>query len=70
MTDMGDDGYGLGLSAALFGADRRAYGHGGAIFGYLSFMALEPTTGDTIVVLTNNDSVDLQPVLTRIIDDW
>ena len=70
MTDMGSVGYGLGLQARRFGTDGRGYGHSGGMPGYLSFMAIEPTTGDTIVVLTNNDTVNVEEMLRRIILDW
>ena len=41
-------GYGLGM------ADYSGFlGHSGVIFGYTSWMAYQPQTGATIIVLTN-----------------
>ena len=61
MLDTGPEGYGLGIGTMPPGADPDAfYGHPGGINGYVSFMAADPQTGDTVVVLSNsndNDSV-------------
>ena len=72
MTDGGPYGYGLGLFEERFGPDpaRHGYGHHGGMPGYLSFMVIEPTGGDIVVVLTNNDRVDIGAVLRQISDDW
>ena len=57
MTDTTDTGYGLGLFEVAFGPGHLGYGHSGAIPGYSATMATAPDTGDTIVVLTNNDAL-------------
>lgn len=58
MTDTGIEGYGLGLLRARIGDDPEAYGHNGLIPGFSSTMAYEVASGDMVVVLTNNDSVN------------
>jgi len=70
MTTPGPDDYGLGLGVLEISAGRRLYGHDGQIFGYLSFMAIEPGTGDTLVILTNNDALQPSELAERILDDW
>jgi D-alanyl-D-alanine carboxypeptidase len=57
MTDTGPDGYGLGLVAAALGPAQNGFAHSGAIPGYTSTMAIAPTTGDTLIILTNNDQL-------------
>ena len=61
MTDPGVDGYGLGLEILGLPSGQIYYGHRGEVVGYLSFAGIEPTTGDSIVVLTNN--VALRPTV-------
>lgn len=58
--------YGLGLGEVPF-EDGKAWGHGGGIAGFLSFMAYVPETGDAVVVLTNNDSVDPSAVVEQLV---
>jgi D-alanyl-D-alanine carboxypeptidase len=70
MTEAGPDGYGLGLGVLDHPSGTRFYGHGGGIFGYTSFAAFDPNTGDTVVVLTNNDEVVADEVAAGIIDNW
>lgn len=56
MMSVGDSGsgidYGFGLHRLSLGV-----GHGGAIPGYMSAMAIDPENGDTIVVLVSNDEL-------------
>jgi len=33
-------------------------------------MAIEPGTGDTLVILTNNDALQPSELAERILDDW
>jgi D-alanyl-D-alanine carboxypeptidase len=63
MTTVGPDGYGLGLGSGEFEPGHPDYGHNGEIFGYLSFMAIQPDSGDVIVVLVNNDQIDVDQLL-------
>ena len=70
MTDFGSDDYGLGLFRGRLAPDQPAVGHNGAIFGYTSTMAIDPTTGDTIVVLTNNDRLVADDIATEVIGSW
>ena len=70
MTATGSEGYGLGLAAAGLGVHQPGYGHGGAIFGYTSIMAIAPATGDTIVVTTNNDDLIADQLAKQIIANW
>jgi D-alanyl-D-alanine carboxypeptidase len=70
MTEAGPDGYGLGLGVLDHPSGTRFFGHGGGIPGYTSFAAFDPTTGDTVVVLTNNDEVVADAVALNIIDNW
>ena len=70
MTEAGPDGYGLGLGVLDHPSGTRFYGHDGGIFGYTSFVAFDPSTGDTVVVLTNNDEVVAAELALNIIDSW
>jgi D-alanyl-D-alanine carboxypeptidase len=70
MTEAGPDGYGLGLGVLDHPSGTRFYGHGGGIPGYTSFAAFDPSTGDTVVVLTNNDEVVADELARNIIEDW
>jgi D-alanyl-D-alanine carboxypeptidase len=72
MTDTGpgDYGYGLGLAKVGLGPGRFGFGHSGGIFGYTSAMGIDPTTGDTIVVLTNNDELIADQLAAVIVGDW
>ena len=47
-----DGGYGLGLFNPVYG-QARAVGHGGELFGYMSWAVCLPADGAVIVVLTN-----------------
>ena len=70
MTETGPDGYGLGLGILDHPSGTRFYGHDGGMPGYTSFVAFDPTTGDTVVVLTNNDEVVAPELALNIIDWW
>ena len=70
MTEAGPDGYGLGLGVLDHQSGTRFYGHNGGIPGYTSFAAFDPSTGDTVVVLTNNDEVVAPELALNIIDNW
>ena len=70
MTDGGTDGYGLGLVVIDLASGTRLYGHDGAIPGYNSGMAIEPTTGDTVVVLTNNETLPPFELAEQLVADW
>ena len=70
MTTTEPDEYGLGIGLLVLPTGTRLFGHEGGIPGYLSLMAIEPVSGDILVVLTNSD--DLQPVelAEQILADW
>jgi D-alanyl-D-alanine carboxypeptidase len=70
MTEAGPDGYGLGLGILDHPSGTRFYGHDGGIPGYTSFAAFDPSTGDAVVVLTNNDAVVAPELALDIIDNW
>lgn len=70
MTTTGPEGYGLGLFATSFGPDLSGYGHNGAIFGYTAMMAIDPATGATIVIVTNNDELTADRLAARILMHW
>ena len=70
MTDVADDGYGFGIFAARLGPDSPGYAHNGAIPGYTSTMAIDPATGDVIVILTNNDALVADVLAPRILTAW
>jgi D-alanyl-D-alanine carboxypeptidase len=59
MTTIGDSGNGLGLFPVVLDSGRSGLGHNGWTGGYRSLMAINPSSGDVVVVLTNND--DLAP---------
>ena len=56
-----DGGYGLGLWNTAFG-HAQAVGHGGELFGYMSWAACLPEDGAVMVVLTNRpvDSISVE----------
>ena len=70
MTDVGDAGYGFGILEAQFSFDQSGFGHSGSIFGYTSTMAIDPDTGDRIVIITNNDSLVADALAQRILGGW
>ena len=70
MTDVGDVGYGLGILQANFSFSQSGFGHSGSIFGYTSTMALDPETGDRLVIVTNNDSLIADVLAQRILGSW
>ena len=70
MTSTGPKGYGFGLEAYQFPSGARFYGRLGGIDGYTSAMAFDPDTGDTLVVLTNNDMIYAGDLAGQIIDNW
>jgi D-alanyl-D-alanine carboxypeptidase len=70
MTDPGVDGYGLGLEVLGLPSGRMFYGHRGEVIGYLSFAGIEPESGDSIVVLTNNAYLQASALSDQITSDW
>jgi D-alanyl-D-alanine carboxypeptidase len=70
MIEGGPHGYGLGLGILDHPSGTRFYGHDGGIPGYTSFAAFDPNTGNTVVVLTNNDQVVAPELAETIIDNW
>ncbi len=70
MTEAGPDGYGLGLGVFDHQSGTRYYGHDGRIPGYTSFAAVDPSSGDTVIVLTNNDEVIAPELGVHIVDNW
>ena len=70
MTAPGTDGYGLGLEVLGLPSGRTFYGHRGEVVGYLSFAGIEPTTGDSIVVLTNNVALQPTALSDQLTADW
>lgn len=65
----GQDGYGLGIfrySRKLNG--RTFYSHGGTFFGYINENMFDTTSGTTISVLTNQDSVNNNGLLGIVIN--
>ena len=70
MTTTGPDGNGLGLFDIGLGPSQSGYGHGGEIFGYTALMGIDPDTGDTLVVVTNNDQLVTEQLAINIIDHW
>jgi D-alanyl-D-alanine carboxypeptidase len=56
MTDLDvESGVGLGLFGRSLSSGGPGYGHPGTIPGYTAEMAIEPATGDVLVILTNNE---------------
>ena len=70
MTDVADEGYGLGLFAARLGPDSAGYAHNGAIPGDSSTMAIDPVSGDIIVVPTSNDALVADLLAPQILSTW
>jgi D-alanyl-D-alanine carboxypeptidase len=70
MTTIGPEGYGLGLASIDLGPDSTAYGHGGRIFGGSAAMAIEPASGDVLVIVTNNDGLIAERLAAQILENW
>jgi len=71
MTDTSATGYGLGLfEPRLIGLDSPGYAHNGSFFGYSAFVDFSPNSGDTIVILTNNDQLVADELAGRILTNW
>ena len=70
MTKTGTFGYGLGLYAALLGADNPGFAHNGSIPGFSSSMGMAPASGDMVVVLTNNDLLIADQLAEKIVTNW
>ncbi len=61
-------GYGLGLLAVGVNPDEVGWGHGGGIPGGISFVAHFPDTGETVVILSTYEFVDLAGLLEAILE--
>ncbi len=70
MTDTGTTGYGLGLFDAQLGPGNPGYAHNGSIPGYSAIMGISPDSGDTIVILTNNDQIVADRLAPQILMNW
>lgn len=71
MTNTSVSGYGLGLfEPRLISVDNPGYAHNGSIFGYSAFVGFSPNSGDTIVILTNNDQLVADELARRILMNW
>ena len=69
MTDLGPEGYGLGIGGYIPSDGTQMYGHVGFIDGYTGGMVHGPTSGDTLVVLTNNEQMFGNEVGVRIVEE-
>jgi D-alanyl-D-alanine carboxypeptidase len=79
MTTLSPQGYGLGVSGFVAPDGTQMYYAGGGVAapsrtssradGYDSTAVYSPATGDTLVVLTNNDQVDAGGIVGRIVDE-
>ena len=67
MTATEPDGYGLGLFAVSLNPGSPGYGHNGAIPGFSSTMAIDPASGDILVILTNNDTLNADTLAPQIL---
>ena len=70
MTTTEPDEYGLGIGLLVLPSGTQLFGHEGDIFGYLSLMAIEPNSGDTLIVLTNNNELPPFDLAQHILADW
>jgi D-alanyl-D-alanine carboxypeptidase len=70
MTAIGPGGFGLGLNPYDPPSGERMYGHIGVTFGYSSAMVIDPSTGDTLVVLSNNDALYAPELGIQIVEEW
>lgn len=61
-------GYGLGIMQAKYLNGRVVYAHGGTCFGYLNENIADTVSGICITVLSNQDSVDNNMLLTRLVN--
>lgn len=68
MTKRTASGYGLGLAAFPLGINQTGFGHGGRIPGFTSMMTIDPKTGTIVIVLTNNDGLVADELLTDLIE--
>ena len=65
----GPGGYGLGIAATSVPSSG-SIGHNGAIPGFLSYVSINPDTGDAIVVLTNSDRLDPRSLARTVAANW
>lgn len=70
MTTTDPDDYGLGIGLLALPSGTELYGHDGDIPGYLSLMAIEPVSGDVLVVLTNNSALQPFDLAEQVLADW
>jgi D-alanyl-D-alanine carboxypeptidase len=70
MTATEPDDYGLGLGYVELPSGAGLFGHDGEIFGYLAIMAIEPSSGNTVVVLVNNGELDPFALVEPVISNW
>ena len=69
MTDVADDGYGLGVEDLTGGfGTATAVGHGGSKDGYQSLMAVIPDQQAVIVVFVNQRDADVTLIASRVLD--
>ena len=69
MTDVADDGYGLGVEDLTGGfGTATAVGHGGSKDGYQSLMAVIPEQQAVIVVFVNQRDADVTSMASRVLD--
>jgi D-alanyl-D-alanine carboxypeptidase len=62
-----NNGYGLGVMWLRPLNGRTGYSHGGTCFGYLNENFIDSATGVAICILSNQDSVDNNKLLTRVV---
>ncbi len=67
MSTFGPAGYGLGLIRVGFGPTQPGVGHNGSIPGYSSTMAIDPASGDILVIVTSNEALVADQLAARIV---
>lgn len=70
MTAIGPGGFGLGLNPYDPPSGGRMYGHIGVTLGYTAAMVIDPSTGDTLVVLSNNGVLYAPELGVQSVDEW
>lgn len=68
MIQVGSDRYGLGLIEYSLDSQLTGFGHGGSIPGYLSVMLMTPDRNTSLILLTNNDSLNTNDVLQNVLE--
>ena len=70
MTDTSAGAYGSGIGQAVLGSRTELLAHSGSTPGYSSTMAIDPATGDTLVIVADSDQLVADRLVPLLLSDW